>query len=129
MGKCVLARQVCPQTSDPTAHRYCPAWWETVAQDAQGNQRVMKGCAWAQLPMYLNEFASKAAGAAEAAQQGRNELALLAEATKSFVLTLHSPVKYVQAANRPAAVSQRTADAIQPPGYDQADVLDHIEDI
>src|SRR5215469_8531597 len=113
MGKCVLANQVCPQTSDPTARRYCPAWWETMAQDKNGNQRVMRGCAWAQLPMYLNEFASKAAGAAEAAQEGRNEVAKLTQMQQSLIMTIHSPVMHREITSLNPAPTSRPTLSIQ----------------
>jgi hypothetical protein len=70
-GYCVLAKRVCPKTSDTRSRYYCPAWWETVWTNDKGETRLEKGCAWGQLPAYLNQFAKASSQASEAAVQAR----------------------------------------------------------
>jgi len=90
-GKCVLAGGECPQTADPTSKRYCPAWWETLWKDEQGETHLRKGCGWTQLPLYLNEFArasSQASVAAvEAREQASNMGAQVAQGFRTLALT------------------------------------------
>ena len=47
---------VCHRCPGKAGDGGCPAWWETIHQNVQtGEQRVVKGCAWEQLPLYLTE--------------------------------------------------------------------------
>lgn len=72
-GKCAIVGATCPQTSDPAAKRFCPAWWTTDWVDE--NERIVSrsGCGFAQMPAYLQSAAKEARGAAVSAQQARDQ--------------------------------------------------------
>ena len=47
-------------------------WWETIWTKDDGETKVVKGCAFSQLPDYFNQMHKAAAGAAVSAQEARN---------------------------------------------------------
>lgn len=45
----------CPRTSDPQAASACPAWWEIIAGNESGEEKILKDCAFKLMPMFLLE--------------------------------------------------------------------------
>lgn len=66
--------ETCPQNHDSVKGRSCPAWWETVQQSAAGEVRVLKSCAWEQLPYFLLEVIKASNRPAAVMESLRNEL-------------------------------------------------------
>ena len=64
----------CPQNGNPELGPACPCWWETIQDDGQGRQRVVRACAWVQLPHFLIHFARTNTSAAAAVESTRNEI-------------------------------------------------------
>lgn len=65
----------CPRNNNPQVGPSCPAWWETVHQNVQsGETKVIKSCAWEQLPIYLIEVVKASNRPAAAVESTRNEI-------------------------------------------------------
>jgi len=86
-GRCALSKRICPRTADPTSRWYCPAWWETVWSNEQGETKVERGCAFQQLPAYLNQFAKASSQASAAAVEAREATR---QGLRAVALTLFS---------------------------------------
>lgn len=87
-GICAIVGTVCPRTSDPEAERFCPAWWESLWQNDRGETQVRKGCAWTQLPDYVNQLVARSNGAAVSAQAARDASDGMAINLRALALTL-----------------------------------------
>lgn len=54
----------------------CPAWWETVWNNvADGQTKVIRGCGFEQLPLYIVELIKASNRPAAAVESARNEIA------------------------------------------------------
>ena len=53
----------------------CPVWWETIWEQASGETKIVKGCGFEQLPMYLTEVVKASNRPAAAVESMRNEMA------------------------------------------------------
>jgi hypothetical protein len=69
----------CPKSNDSQAERACPAWWETIWTNKDGESRVEKSCAFFQLPAYTIEMIKATARSAEMGSQVRNDVEKLKE--------------------------------------------------
>jgi hypothetical protein len=88
-GKCSLINAECPQTSDPAARRYCPCWWEGVYINDKGETKVVKSCAWTQLPDYLSAVVKAANTGAVSSQEARDAALGFTSNVRALALTLH----------------------------------------
>lgn len=53
----------------------CPMWWETVWENGEGATKLVKGCGFEQLPLYLTEVIKASNRPAAAVEATRNEIA------------------------------------------------------
>ena len=90
MGRCAIINDTCPQTADPAAKRYCPAWWESIWISSEGKAETRSSCAWRQLPDYLSEAVKASHGAAVSAQQARDGAGELNAGLRAVSLAIHT---------------------------------------
>jgi hypothetical protein len=75
MGKCALIGAECPQTSDPNARRFCPAWTDGVVwENAKTGEEHVEHCAMRQLVPALIEVVKASNRPAAAVESARNEI-------------------------------------------------------
>jgi len=53
----------------------CPAWWEVIETNANGEERINRGCGFAMLPTFLIEVIKASNRPAAAVESTRNEIA------------------------------------------------------
>jgi len=53
----------------------CPAFWETIWERPTGETKIIKGCGFEQLPLYLTEVIKASNRPAAAIESTRNEIA------------------------------------------------------
>jgi len=132
-GKCAIAGMVCPQTNDGSKKYFCPAWWETTWTNDTGEVHIAKGCAWTQLPDYLNQMVKNTVGAAKSSQEAR-DAALSYEGEmrngmRTLALTVHA--RNLQGGQAPSLNPAEARPALPPGpnGRAATDVSADLEDL
>ena len=75
MGKCAIINGECPETSDPKAKRFCPAWDEHgIVWEKEDGTTLVYNCAFQSLAPALMNVMKAGNRAAASAESHRNEV-------------------------------------------------------